>query len=181
MRKTACVIAMAATMLAACRKEAAPATPATTSTAPKAATDTTSSKPRDLTGKVMHAKMPQVQFISKSALGSKLDQTGAVVDEATPADTTKTTVKSLRANDRIFLTMWLVQSPEGLQTSAKWESMDISKVPPVTKLVWEERKPANGSKVITFELKKKLKPGRYRVTGYWGGNDACDFDFEVKK
>ena len=36
-------------------------------------------------------------------------------------------------------------------------------------------------KVATFTLDKKLKPGKYSVRGLWGGNDACEYDFEVKK
>ena len=39
----------------------------------------------------------------------------------------------------------------------------------------------NGGKIATFTLDKKLKPGKYSVTGLWGGNDACDFDFVVTK
>lgn len=174
MRKSSCVIAIAAVVaLAACEKKAEGPTPATSS----GATATTASrpmpaKPRDLAGKVVREKMPQVEFIQKSALGTKLDAAGAVAEEK----------KSFTAKDKIFLTMWFVQSPEGLQTSAKWEQI-VSKErgASATRLVLDERKPANGQNVVTFELKKKLKPGKYRVTGYWGGNDACNYDFDVTK
>jgi uncharacterized protein (DUF2141 family) len=70
--------------------------------------------------------------------------------------------------------MWLHDSPAGLQTSAHWMTDK-------GKQFAKEQKVMNGAKIATFTLDKKLKPGKYSVTGLWGGNDACDFDFVVTK
>ena len=80
---------------------------------------------------------------------------------------------SVPAGEPIYLTMVLRESPQGLQTSAVWTTMD-------KKPLKTERKVMNGAKTVTFGLNNpKMKPGRYRVVGYWGGNIATEREFEI--
>ena len=37
-----------------------------------------------------------------------------------------------------------------------------------------------GLKVATSMLKKKLRPGQYKVEGYWGGYLSAEHEFTVK-
>ena len=67
--------------------------------------------------------------------------------------------------------MYFRESPPGLQASAVVETMD-------RKPVHTERRDMNGAKIVTFPL-GDLKPGRYKVIGYWGGNIATEREFEV--
>ena len=40
----------------------------------------------------------------------------------------------------------------------------------------------NGAKVATFTVPAAhVKPGFYRVEGYWGGNIACEYSVTVVK
>ena len=63
----------------------------------------------------------------------------------------------------------------GLQTSVKWFDGSGTQID-------ESRTMMAGQKVATFKLNaKKLKPGDYRVVGYWGGNIAVERDFKMTK
>lgn len=103
------------------------------------------------------------KFIDESLLGPKLGPDGKVTSES----------NSFRRGQPIYLTMVLRESPGGLRTSAVWlDSKD--------KVVRADQKPMNGAKVATFTLKDaRLKPGKYHVIGYWGGNVAADKPFEI--
>ena len=79
-----------------------------------------------------------------------------------------------KPTDPIRLSMWLKDSPAGLQTRAVWYDQNREKV------LHEEQKPMNGGKLVTFEYKgKRLKPGKYEVVGYWGGNIVAEHPFTV--
>ena len=105
-----------------------------------------------------------LQFTESTMLGSLLDRDGNVLGD-------KTTFKK---GDRIALTMRFRDSPSGLRTTAVFSERygkDIATL----------QKDMNGAKVATFVLAKGLPPGRYKVTGYWGGNIAVEREFQVTK
>ena len=104
-------------------------------------------------------------FVDKTRIGATIGEDGAVNADAL----------EFQAKAPIYLTMWLVQSPDGLQTSAHlYDAKD--------KEVAVDRKPANGAKVVTLKLApKNLKPGKYRVVGNWGGNIAAEYPVTIVK
>jgi hypothetical protein len=106
---------------------------------------------------------PLPQFIDQSLLGADLGPDGKV----------KTESDTFNAGQPVYLTMVLRESPPGLQTRAQWRDAK-------EKVLYSDQKNMNGGKMVTFTLKdKKLKPGRYHVVGYWGGNIAADKQFEI--
>jgi hypothetical protein len=119
--------------------------------------------PSPVKGRLNAVIRPDVpSFIEKSLLGSKLAANGNVeTEEAT-----------FTAGSPVSLTLRFRESPSGLQAGARWYTTD-------RKPFAHEERPMNGGKVVTFTLKSKLKPGRYRAEGYWGGNLAADKKFEV--
>lgn len=146
-------VAVALLLVAACEQKA-----------PARRGVTTRAQPSD----VGHAKVstviqPVPQFIDHALLGSQLGPDGMVAKES----------DSVPAGQPMYLTMVLRESPPGLQTSAVWMGMD-------KKPLRTERKAMNGAKVATFGFNDpKLKPGRYKVIGYWGGNLATEREFQV--
>ena len=42
------------------------------------------------------------------------------------------------------------------------------------------QQPAAGKTSVTLRL-PKLKPGKYKLEGIWGGNRACEEEIEVRK
>lgn len=142
----------------ACRKEAPPA----------------GAKPGTSTAKVADARNAKVnqlvpiekpKFVTRSLIGSKVDATDVVSEETT----------EFGDHDNVYVTMFLGETPNGLQTSVRWLDGKGNPVAP------DERKPMKGEKYVTFKLEKKLKPGQYHVTGYWGGNIGAEYDFEIVK
>jgi hypothetical protein len=125
---------------------------------------TTRVQPSDVrNAKVSTVIQPTPQFIDHALLGSQLGPDGMVAKES----------DSVPAGEPMYLTMVLRESPAGLQTSAVWMGMD-------KKPLKTERKAMNGAKVATFGFNDpKLKPGRYKVIGYWGGNLATEREFQV--
>jgi hypothetical protein len=121
-------------------------------------------QPADASGAKMSTVIqPAPQFIDHAVVGSKLGPDGMVSAENL----------SIPAGQPVYLTMILRESPPGLQTSAVWTTMD-------RKPLRTERKVMNGAKAATFGFKNpKIKPGRYRVVGYWGGNIATEREFEI--
>ncbi len=104
-------------------------------------------------------------FLMTSRAGSALGTDGMVAAEQ----------ETIKRGAPIRLSMWLRESPNGLQTSAQiFDEKDAK--------VMEDRKPMNGAKTVTFTFEsKKLKPGLYRVVGYWGGNVATEHVLRVTK
>jgi len=147
-------VALCAIALLACQKSEAPS---------KSKAAPGSVQPTDMRGaKVNEVVQPAPQFVDHALLGSDLGADGMVSKET----------KSIAAGKPVYLTMVFRESPPGLQASAVWTTID--KHPVST-----ERKEMNGSKVATFALSGAVKPGRYRVVGYWGGNIAAERDFEI--
>src|SRR3954451_2181220 len=101
-------------------------------------------------------------FMERSALAETLNAQGAVESDNT----------TIHAGSPVYLTLYLKESPPGLQTGAVWYQGE--------RALRHDVKPAAGAKVLTFTLnEKKLAPGKYRVIGYWGGNVAADKQFEI--
>jgi hypothetical protein len=125
---------------------------------------TTRAQPSDVkNAKVSTVIAPVPQFIDHAVIGSQLGPDGTVAVENL----------SIAPGQPVYLTMFLRESPAGLQTSAVWMTMD-------KKPLRTERKVMNGARVVTFGFKNpKIKPGRYRVIGYWGGNIATEREFEL--
>jgi hypothetical protein len=79
---------------------------------------------------------------------------------------------SFTANEPIDFTMALDSAPEKLHVSVRvFEGEEeIAFV----------RQPAEGKTSVTLRL-PKLKAGKYKVEGLWGGNRACEKEIEVKE
>lgn len=73
--------------------------------------------------------------------------------------------------DTATFTMNLRESPKGLVTRATWKDAK-------GKELSSDAHPMNGAKSVTF-TKAGLKPGRYKVEGWWGGNLGAEKAFEV--
>lgn len=109
-------------------------------------------------------RLDQPYFMKKSLLGSKLGADGNVAEEK----------KTFQKGEPVYLTLLLKDSPVGLQTRATW-LRDGDKAELHTEI-----RAMNGAKTVTFALgDPNLKPGKYRVIGYWGGNVAADKPFEI--
>ncbi len=107
---------------------------------------------------------PAPIFADRVLLGSAVGADGNVTAEAV----------TFAPKEKVYLTMFLHDSPVGLKTRAVWT--DGSK-----KEIHREDREMKGAKVVTFALDtKKLKTGHYHVDGYWGGNLATEKDFEIK-
>jgi hypothetical protein len=100
--------------------------------------------------------------IDKVLLGAQLGADGAVSQES----------DQFTRGQTPYLTLRLRDSPVGLKTSARWFAGK--------KELLAEQKEMNGGKLATFALTQKLRPGKYHVQGYWGGNLVGDKAFEVK-
>ena len=109
-------------------------------------------------------RLDQPYFMKKSLLGSKLGPDGNVAEEK----------KTFQKGEPVYLTLLLKDSPAGLQTRATWlREGDKGEL-------HTEMRAMNGAKAVTFALgDPNLKPGKYRVIGYWGGNVAADKPFEI--
>jgi hypothetical protein len=157
------LIAAAATLVAlSCQRETSTQTVSPATTKP-----TTVARPQNLA----NAKVKKV--VDVTAVES---QTQARLGSATGTDGTVTAEKdTFKSGEPIILSMVIQQSPAQLQMSARWyDAKD--------KIIEEDRRPMNGTKVVAFKyIGKKLKPGKYRVVGYWGGNVAAEKTFTVTK
>jgi hypothetical protein len=104
-------------------------------------------------------------FFDRSAIGSDLAKDGTVLAQKT----------SFVQGEPVYMTMRFFESPAGLQASLR--ILDEK-----GKELLREAKQMNGEKTVTFKLPPNIiaSPGSYSVIGYWGGNDACDFKFDVR-
>ncbi len=108
---------------------------------------------------------PVPPFLESCAIGSAPGPDGTVTGEE----------KEFHEKHAIYLTERFQQSPAGLQASIR--VYDAKK-----HLVVEETRPMNGAKVVTFTIPPAhVKPGFYRVEGFWGGNIACEYPVTVVK
>lgn len=154
----------AALIVASCRREA-PA-PGQTGTAPTSTTTTLTGEPQDLSNAKVDAVIAPMEeiYVEKSRLGSTVGADGLVDADKTEFST----------RDDVYLSMWFKESPAGLQARVTLEDKDGKEID-------AEQKPMNGQKTVTFKVgDKKLKPGTYKVTGYWGGNIAAEHEVTVK-
>ncbi|HEX7150428.1 MAG TPA: hypothetical protein VF618_02995 [Thermoanaerobaculia bacterium] len=148
MRRYAVVVLAVLTLTAACRKEQQ----STALAPPRIQTTTTAEDPADMRGKMVQEVLTfdRSRIVERSAMSKP----------------------SYAAGEPVAFTIWLRESPAGLQTHAEWFDAKGKKV-------HEELRPMKGEKVVTFNLTKKVEPGRYRVVGYWGGNVAAEEEFTV--
>jgi hypothetical protein len=154
----------AALIVASCGKQEAPQKPA--APAPTK-TGAVAGSPADLGRANIHEVINTrgVEQATRSHLGN----TRGGPDQAVTTDVT-----TFKPKDPIYLTMWLPMSPKGLQVSAQW--LDGN-----GKVLRDDRMNLSGEKVVTFSwMGKPLAPGKYHVTGYWGGNVAAEHDFTVE-
>lgn len=151
------LVALSALALFSCQKAESP------STASRTGVPAAVNKPSDL----RNAKVNEVidkapQFIDHATVGSDLGSDGVVAKEN----------DTIPVGHPVYLTMVFRESPAGLQASAVWKKVKGEQVS-------TERKQMNGAKTVTFTSSNKLKPGLYKVVGYWGGNVACEREFEI--
>ena len=148
-------------LVATCKREATPPPPKTVTSV----STSTSAAPSDLRNAKIDQKLvphePQ-EFLEVAMLGSQLDKDGNVMINTS----------EFKKGEHVCLTMRLRTSPAGLQTRAVFTDAK-------GKEVFSSMRQMNGSKVATFAIDDPLKPGKYHVTGYWGGNVAVDRDFTV--
>ncbi|HWW61290.1 MAG TPA: hypothetical protein VN181_07980 [Thermoanaerobaculia bacterium] len=124
-----------------------------------------------------NATPPQPPRTPAELTGPPENMRNAKVNEVLTFDRSRVIERSelqVQTGKPIVLTMWLKESPGGLETTAEWLDDDGDKL-------FVEQKPMNGAKVATFTLAKKLRPGHYRVVGYWGGNIAAEHEFQIRR
>lgn len=143
-------------ILVACRREAA------TKGGPTA---TTTAATTSRAGSKGSAGTAAVEQTTDARLGNHANAEGIVIEER----------NKFKPGEPLILSMKINQSPSGLQMSAVWRDSG-------GKILEQERKPMNGAKIATFGYGgKKLAPGDYTVTGYWGGNVAAEKKFKIEK
>ena len=127
---------------------------------------------RVVKGDAKHARVdltvqPMPIFFDHALIGSDVGSDGNVTKEST----------AFTRGQTVYLTMYFTQSPRGLRSQAVWsEEFRAGR-----KLIRRDEHDMNGAKVVTFSFKTdKLKPGVYRVEGFWGGNIATDKQFMVQ-
>ena len=105
------------------------------------------------------------EVIERSSLGGKLGKDGTVYESQ----------ETFKAGEPVYVTMWLKESPGGLQTSVLFSDAKGKQVD------WP-RKQMNGEKVATFKLDTtKLAPGEYHAQCFWGLNIEREYAFKVAK
>jgi hypothetical protein len=113
-----------------------------------------------------NVKVPlqQLDYLDRAALGAGTDANGAVL---VSRDT-------FAPGEPVRLSMWVHERPAELHMAAEWTDAH-------GKLLAREEQPLRSAKAVTFTLDPKLvKPGEYHVTGFWGGNVACEYKFKVE-
>ena len=119
----------------------------------------------DLTGKRVDQKyVLRPNVIDRCEAGAKLGPDGLV---STPTTTFKPT-------DPIHLSMWLRESPDELQLSMRVIDADDNEIGVA------HRDNAGGAKAVTLKIGEPLKPGKYQLEGFWGGNLVCEKGIEVR-
>jgi hypothetical protein len=155
-------------LVTSCRREATPPADQPATQTQAVTTGTVAAPPVDLSQTEVEKLIKPAEeklFLEKARIGPTVGEDGAV----------NTDSLEFKASQPFYLTMWLKESPDGLQTSAHlFDAKD--------KEVLVERKEPKGAKVVTFKLAgKKLKPGDYRAVAYWGGNIAAEYKVKLTK
>ncbi|HYC91109.1 MAG TPA: hypothetical protein VEO54_17960 [Thermoanaerobaculia bacterium] len=118
----------------------------------------------DMSGKQMTQKFVlQPQVLSRCEAGSQLGGDGLV---ARPAST-------FGEQDSIYLSMWLSEAPEGLQLALRVLDADGNEIGTA------RRDDAGGARAVTLQVGEPLKPGKYKLEGFWGGNLVCEREISV--
>lgn len=154
-------IVILVTLCVACRYEAPPAE----AKRPELQTQTVWVR-TDLSGKQVKQRvdlMPEV--LSRCEAGSQLGPDGLV---SQPSETFKT-------SDPIHLSMWIKEAPSGLQLAMRVLDSDGNEIGIA------RRDHAAGAKAVTMKVGEALKPGKYKLEGYWGGNLVCEKEVEVRE
>ncbi len=133
-----------------------------------------SSKTGTVAGKEADLRNAKVkQTISLAAVEQNTD--ARLGNHANPAGVVILEAQEFKPGEPVILSMTVKESPSGLQMRAVWKDS-------AGKVLDDMRKTMNGAKTATFAYSgKKLKPGEYTVTGYWGGNIATEKKFKVTK
>lgn len=151
MKRRTIIALVCAMALWNCRREnPAPAPPAPKSVE-QTTTDTTAPA-RDLTTQQVDLTIPLMAKTARCA----------------PSEKT-----TFAANEQIPLTLELIESPSDLQVSAR-----ITDAKGET--VAESMAPGEGKKSVTLSIKDRVKPGKYKLAGFWGGNVVCERDIAVE-
>ena len=160
-----CRIVITCLLFVSCRREA-PAPAAKSGTPPPKTT--TAVIQQDLRNAKVDTVIgtAAIQQTTDARLGNHANPNGVVVEER----------NTFKRGEPVILSMTVKESPAGLAMSAVWEDAKGNKLD-------QDRKTMNGAKIATFAYagKKKLTPGEYKVTGYWGGNVAAEKKFTVVK
>jgi len=121
--------------------------------------------PTDLRNAKIKETLPiEVSVLQRSAMGSRLGPDGNVAESQ----------DVFKPGEPVYVTMWLKESPVGLQTSVRFSDTNKKDV------AWL-RKDMHGEKVVTFKLDTaKLHPGEYHVRCYWGMNIEREYDFRIE-
>ena len=118
----------------------------------------------DLSGKRIDQKyVLRPNVITRCESGSQLGPDGLV---SVPSSEFKT-------SDPVHLSMWLTQAPDELQLSMRVLDADENEIGIA------HRDDAGGAKAITLKIGEELKPGHYKLEGFWGGNLVCEKEIEV--
>jgi hypothetical protein len=134
-----------------CRRETPAPQPPTPKSAQQTTTDATA-PPRDLGVQAVELAIPLMAKTARCA----------------PSEKT-----TFAPNEQIPLTLELIESPSDLQVSARITDAK-------GKTVAESVAPGEGKKSVTLAIKERVKPGKYKLAGYWGGNVVCEREIAVE-
>jgi len=120
----------------------------------------------DLAGKRVQQKFVlQPKVLTRCEAGTRLGEDGLVAE---PAST-------MRPDEPVYLSMWLAQAPEGLQVALRVLDGDENEIGTA------RRDDAGGVRAVTLQIGEELKPGKYKLEGFWGGNLVCEKNVEVTR
>lgn len=163
MKNTVLMIA-AALALASCRRTES--LPVQAKSTRRVTTKTVAGPVKDMHGADLDIKvdpaLPVEMFLDSANIGSKVGADGTVSQQLT----------TFKTGEPVYLTMRFKKSPVGLQSSVRVFNS-------ANKNIGDEFRQMNGDKVVTFRV-PPLKAGRYKISGYWGGNVACEYAVVVK-
>jgi hypothetical protein len=119
----------------------------------------------NLAGKRVEQKFVlQPKVLSRCEAGSRLDEQGLVEQPASSFDT----------DEPVYLSMWLAEAPEGLQVALRVLDDEGNEVGTA------RRDDAGGVRAVTLRVGEELRPGKYKLEGFWGGNLVCEKRVEVR-
>lgn len=145
-------------LLVACRREDVPQS---VRQPPRVVTTTSTAPPADLKGKIVEFEAPlRPAVITECRTGNALDANGLVATKQT----------KFTSQEKIHTSIWLKESPAKLVMSVRALRGDDE--------VAQVNKPANLANTMTITL-GPLKPGKYKLETYWGGNVVCEQEIEV--